>query len=330
MSGLFTSSLESHEALQSRIVGSRTRLNEIRQATHSHSCLDNRRLCVYAAGSLGRLETGSNSDFDVFLVAHNPTQERDASSPSISRLEEIEVFGALIQINASLGFPRFSGDGRFLKTYELDDMIRATGSPRDDSDNLFTARMLLVLESQPLTNDSLYDLSVERVVDHYFRDGAGRKDFRPLFFLNDVLRYWRTLCLNYEYYRNELGRPWWKKNLNLKFSRKLTIFSTVLSLMSGVIQEKQQLISLCEMTPIQRLANALDAIDDVALLDDFEQLLDDYELFLQAKAENRVQDRTNIRQVNKYTDAADRFGKFFEHAVLSHRIDGVLRRYVFL
>lgn len=209
-------------------------------------------------------------------------------------------------------------------------MIRATGSPRDDSDNLFTARMLLMLESQPLTNDSLYDLSVERVVEHYFRDGAGRKDFRPLFFLNDVLRYWRTLCLNYEYYRNEPGRPWWKKNLNLKFSRKLTIFSTVLALMSGDIQDKQQLITLCDMTPIQRLASALDAIDDDGLLDGFTQLLDDYELFLQAKAENKVEDRANTRYVNRYSDAAERFGKFFEQAVMSHRIDGVLRRYLFL
>lgn len=328
MSGHFSAILDAHRPLQERISESRGRLDEIRKATHQHACLDNGRLCVYAAGSLGRLETGSNSDFDVFLVANNP--ERLRENPSISRLEEYEVFGALIQINSALGYPRFSGDGRFLKTYELDDMIKATGSPRDDSDNLFTARMLLVLESQPLTNDTLYDQSVERVVEHYFRDGAGRKDFRPLFFLNDVLRYWRTLCLNYEFYRNEPDRPWWKKNLNLKFSRKLTIFSTVLSLMSGAVQDRRQLIALCEMTPIQRLASALDEIEDEALMDDFKKLLDDYELFLQAKAENKVEDRNNPRYVNKYTDAAERFGQFFEHAVLSHRIDGVLRRYVFL
>lgn len=260
MTTRFTEILENHAPLQDRSATSREKLNLIRVATANHASLDNERLCVFAAGSLGRLETGDKSDFDVFMVASSPNRGTDR--PSISRLEEYEVFASLIQINKDLGFPRFSGDGRFLKTYELDDMIRATGSPRDDSENLFTARMLLLLESQPITNDSLYHVAVAQVIDHYFRDEVGKREFRPLFFLNDVLRYWRTLCLNYEVYRNEPDRPWWKKNLNLKFSRKLTIFSTVLSLMSGGVQSKDGLLRLCEYTPIERLAHALDEIED--------------------------------------------------------------------
>lgn len=322
----FTQILESSDKLQSRIAGSREKLNELRSATTGHTSLQNSKLSVFAAGSLGRLEIGKKSDFDVFMIADTEENKR----PSISRLEEYEVFAALIHINEQLSFPKFSGDGRFLKTYELEDMVKATGSPLDDSENLFTARVLLLLESQPVTNADLYRKAREVVVDHYYRDGFGREDFRPLFLLNDLLRYWRTLCLNYEVHRNEADRPWLKKNLNLKFSRKLTIFSTIFGLLSGRANDSKAFLNLCDMTPIERLAAALDSIGDATLQQGFEKALNDYEYFLQAKEAWRIEQEQDDRLKKRYADAADRFGHFFHSVLDSQRIDANLRRYVLI
>lgn len=322
----FTQILENNQKLQSRITGSREKLSELRDATNSHTSLNNPKLSVFAAGSLGRLEIGTKSDFDVFMIADTEENKR----PSISRLEEYEVFAALININEKLHFPKFSGDGRFLKTYELEDLVKATGSPLDDSENLFTARVLLLLESQSVTNAALYRKAREIVVQHYYRDGLGRDDFRPLFLLNDLLRYWRTLCLNYEVHRNETDRPWLKKNLNLKFSRKLTIFSTVFGLLSGRANDSAGFLQLCELTPIERLAAALESIGDTSLQSGFEKALHDYEYFLQAKEAWRKEQEEDPRLKKRYADAANRFGDFFHSVLESERIDDNLRRYVLI
>lgn len=248
----------------------------------------------------------------------------------ISRLQEYEIFASLIDINKTLTYPRFSGDGRFLKIYDLAEMVKATGSPRDDSENLFTARILLLLESQPITNEDLYNKAIKDVASHYYRDGKGRDDFRPLFLLNDLLRYWRTLCLNYEEFRNQQDRPWLKKNLNLKFSRKLTIFSTVTYLLAGKANNQNGFEEGCRITPIERLASALDSIEDPDLLDGFKETLNDYEGFLLAKENSLHDGHGTPRERTKLTDAANRFGSFLHSIIESPRIDGNLRKYTII
>lgn len=325
----FTNAFEEHAAIQERMQQSRSKLGEIRTRASKYDSLNNTRLCIFAAGSLGRLESGMNSDFDVFMLAHDPAR-REKDLNSVTRLEEYEVFSSLIQINQELNFPRFSGDGRFLKTYEVDEMIKATGSPQDDSENLFTARMLLLLESQPIANEALYSSGIEDVISNYYRDGRGRDDFRPLFLLNDILRYWRTLCLNYEVYRGDPERPWFKKNLNLKFSRKLTIFSTVFAIMAELANDQVSFNQLCNLTPLERLAKALDAIEDPNLLAGFKQFLNDYEVFLRGKDKAIVAEDAPKVTKRRYIDAAKRFDAFLHSVIDSHRIDGVIRRYVLI
>jgi hypothetical protein len=329
MSNQFKDALGTHKKLQKRIKASREKLLNVTKEAKKYPILNNEKACIYVAGSLGRLESGKRSDLDIFMIADDPNNE-DQSTPSISRLEEYEIFASLIRVNETLQFPKFSGDGRFLKVYELKEMLKATGSPRDDSENLFTARMLLILESHYLTNDRLYEHAIESVASHYFRDRVGKKAFTPLFLLNDVLRYWRTLCLNYEEYRHDRNRPWWKKNLNLKFSRKLTVYSMVLALLSGKISNESDFITLSKLTPIQRMSDALDEIEDPALLESFHQILNDYELFLTAKENGQIENRSDERKTRLLNDAAVRFGNFFHDAIDSPRIDGTLKRYLII
>lgn len=325
----FTSKLEQHAPIQERMNSSRSKLGEIRTNAINHDPLKNESLCIFAAGSLGRLEAGAKSDFDVLMVADNPAKSTPKLS-SISRLEEFEAFASLIQINQKLDFPKFSGDGRFLKTYELGEMIKATGSPRDDSENLFTARMLLLLESQPITNETLYKKGIDEVINNYYRDGSGREDFRPLFLLNDILRYWRTLCLNYEEYRSDNDRPWFKKNLNLKFSRKLTVYSTVFAILAGEANDSDSFRKLCKLTPIERLAKALDSIEDDTLLDGFLETLNGYEFFLRGKEKALIAEQTPDRDKRRYTNAAKNFDAFLHKVLDSPRVDGVIRKYLFI
>lgn len=320
----FQQVLAKHDALQSRIKHSQEFLQAVRTAAKKEKIGCGGDIGVFAAGSLGRFETGRRSDLDIFFFTHR--DGRKLSERSLSHLQEIEIFSELIRLNKNLDLPNFSGDGMFLKVHEIDDLINATGDTRDDSENLFTARLLLLLESQPLVNDALYKSAIDRVIENYFRDGKGRKDFRPLFILNDLLRYWRTLCLNYERDRSML-KPWWKKNLNLKFSRKLTVFSAVLGIVSGLASSSSGMHQMAKSIPLERLAKALDAIGDQSLLPRFPQVLDDYETFLAAKSYGDLQEG-NAKTMSMLSAKAETFGDFLYDALTSNRLDKRLVRYV--
>ena len=320
----FSNILANHSKLSTRSEASTGRLAQIRAKAldPSYTALASKSVSVFAAGSLGRLEAGEKSDLDVFVISN----ERD----SIQKLDEYQIFAALIDLNRQLNFEQFSRDGKFLKVHVVSDLTSETGKPQDDSENRFTTRMLLLLESHAITNDAVYSQAIETIASHYFRDSVGKKDFRPLFLLNDVLRFWRTLCLNYEEIRNDPERHWIKKNLNLKFSRKLTVFSTALSIVTGRVSGVSSLVKLSQETPLERLASTLDHLSDPELLSAFPSALDDYEFFLSAKEEGVIDDSSSDRSSRKLEHAATRFGEFLLSALESGRIDRKMRSYMLI
>lgn len=323
----FKDLLEAHGRLQDRSTYSQNLLDDIRAELAQRPSCSQPTLCIYAAGSLARHETGRASDLDLFFIGNRP--DRKERQRSVTRLQELCVFADLIAVNEKLNLQPFTGDGQYLKIHELNAIIDGTGSSEDDSENLFTTRLLLLLESKPLTGTDLYDLAVKQVLEMYFRDGRGRKDFRPLFILNDILRYWRTLCLNYERDRASEGKPWWKRNLNLKFPRKLTVFSTVLCILANRMATEEDFIRVSSMTPMERLAFALDEIGDNSLEAEYELVLDDYEDFLAAKSHSEL-DGPTPAQLAVFSQKAQRLDDFLHAALRSKSLDQQLVRYVLI
>lgn len=314
--GAFKQVLEEHKLIQERIQHSREFLDKTVNAFEAFDGGQNKKICVFAAGSLGRFETGKISDLDLFIV----------SNEKISKLDEYKLFSDLIRLNESLELPQFSSDGKFLKVHHLEDLIKATGDDKDDLENQFTTRLLLLLESKPISNIDLYNQSLNQVLNNYFRDSSDKKDFQPLFLLNDMLRYWRTLCLNYERDRGN-AKPWWKKNLNLKFSRKLTVFSTVLAILSRHVSTSEDLVNLSQNVPLERLAFSLDQIDDLSLLAPFKEALDDYESFLAAKSHADLEIKEED-VIDGFRLKADQFGEFIYKALHSEKLDKKLVRFL--
>lgn len=244
----------------------------------------NGKACIYATGSFARGEAHKSSDLDLFIVG----QETDGKR-SLSRLDEIRVKADLIDVTQKAGIPDFSGDGKYLEHYTSTELTKTLGRPEDDAANTFTARLLLLLESRPLLGKEVYDLVLEDVIGAYWQDYVDHKNnFIPAFLANDILRLWRTFCVNYEartQRQPEEEKAKRKlKNYKLKFSRLLTCYSALLFLLTlhkengtvGVDDAKQ----MVSFTPTQRLewlaakpilANAQDAIAN---------LLSSYEGFL--------------------------------------------------
>lgn len=273
---------------------------------------------VFCAGSLGRGDIGGKSDLDSFII----------SDREVKRLEKYRLYAAVGRIHENLKFPAPSNDGEFLKVYELDDMKAKTGEPKDDSENLFTVRMLLLLESRPLFNTPLYDQCIRDIISHYFRDSRDGANFKPIFIINDFLRYWRTLCLNYERLRDG-EKPWRKKNVNLKFSRMLTIFGTVLPIIVKDLSSTDELIALSNKTPLERLVEGLDGLNDERLAEDFKTFLEHYEQFLKWKDDPQIEKKlASIK--DEINQAAQQFSGFLYRALNHPNIDADYRRMLVL
>jgi predicted nucleotidyltransferase len=294
------------------------KLRELSEKIDVEPLLEGHPLCVYVTGSYGRLEAWTGSDIDLFFLYDSADETQRYPWTRFVRLS-----ARLIEKTDEMGFPPFSGDGRYLELQYVSDMENVLGSPRDDSLNAFTARMLLLLESQPLHDRDVYEALLKRIIGFYYRDFEDHgKDFLPTFLLNDILRFWRTLTLNYEHHRLKLrclsGEELESKkadsalkNYKLKFSRLATCFSMVtkLSAMESPVTP-DHIFELCRITPSERFQGVRDhSAKAKGLVDSLHQLYAEFlervqrpEADLQAEfrvSENR---KDALRHASRYGD----------------------------
>lgn len=214
--------------------------------------------CVYVTGSFGRREASSHSDLDLFIVGG----EREKRN-SFSNLNAICLKAELIHKSRTLKFPEFSGDGKyFLQHYTQKDLISKLGSADDDYANTLTARLLLLLESKPLIGGDFYQSVVEGVVAAYWGEFQRYStEFLPAYLANDILRLWRTFCVNYEARTKPVPEAERAKrrlrNYKLKHSRLLTCYSALLYLLAvhktrGTVTPKDAL-AMIALTPTERI-----------------------------------------------------------------------------
>ena len=272
-------------------------------------------LTIFGAGSYGRLEASEYSDIDMFFLCNNSREY--ITEPNISK---ILLFAKIINIVDDLGFPKFSNDGEFLQLLHLDEMVAKLGGQRDDYENHFTTRMLLLLESKCLYKRSIYKIAIENIVSSYFRDyPKHQKNFRPLFLINDIARYWKTLCLNYEHKRNqrlddsidENEKRKFRikqkvKNFKLKISRMTTCFATIAALSCQVESiTEEDVIKLVELTPRQRLQKISDYLPSSTKAID--KILIEYKWFLEMTG-------LSTQNLHKHFDDKNQRAIMFERA----------------
>jgi hypothetical protein len=259
--------------------------------------------CVYATGSGGRGEMSERSDLDIFIV-----QYRDKAN-SLSNLDEIRLKARLIEASRTLKFEDFSGDGEYVKTYDVKrDLIDKLGTRHDDYENVLTARLLLLLESQAILNEVLYKETIGALVANYWRDyPKNSASFLPVFLMNDILRFWKTLCLNYEERTGDAKTDLHEDpptedlkargkrrlhNYKLKYSRMLTCYSAIIYLMAvnkrdGGTVAPEVAMEMVTTSPTQRLERVAEIDKTTSTL--VETILASYASFLKVCEEEKGQ-----------------------------------------
>lgn len=159
---------------------------------------------IVLMGSWGRAEVTSGSDDDFIVLVDGDV--RDDVKPT--------------QDETIATFTRRPGrQGAFDATVFSERIVGRIGLEDDVNSNL-TRRMLLLLESVPATRGEVHATVRRRLIARYV--DAAVKDYRPpRLLLNDLIRYWRTVCVDFAGKEQEGPEKWGLRNAKLRTSRKV-------------------------------------------------------------------------------------------------------------
>jgi hypothetical protein len=245
--------------------------------------------CVALAGSFGRLEGSTASDADFILVV------KDTQAASLAD-DQAAIRDAIAKEGASP--PNKSGV--FASPRTKQELVDTVGSADEDVD-LLSKRLLLLLESRPIYGDGEFLSLLHSVFEKYagLLEGDHAKEFA--FLLNDLIRYFRFICVNYQHNFWRENEKWAIRNLKLRHSRVL-MYAGLLFVLGEASkhtdEEKMEIVwQALPLTPLERLAWVYDQNRDEA----FFRVVGLYNVFT-----SRISDESVRRQLNAI-DYADRY-----------------------
>jgi hypothetical protein len=227
----------------------RTRIAKVRGLLGAESVADNLSICVF--GSWAREELTPDSDDDSAVLASEPFAPYDSTVVSAVAIAQRHL-GADDRAPGSQGI--------FGVPFDLESLVANVGLDADTNTNL-TRRMLVLLESREVAG-TIHRDACHTVLDSYLNYGV--KPYRPpRFLLNDLTRYWRTICVDFEgKHKDKQGDDpkWVTRNAKLRISRKLLFAGGLVPILLCHLYEREPMHAFLERwlgaVPLDRLAAA--------------------------------------------------------------------------
>lgn len=264
---------------------------------------------VLALGSLARLEASRESDFDYLVVMHRLPSDVRTGRRLIDAAEDVRT---------GLDLEAPGRTGLFARVISAPDLTENIGL-EDDTNITHSLRILTLEESASVYRPDLHEQLLRAILDRYLADAEGARV--PRFLINDVIRYWRTLAVDYQAKRWKSLEPggWGLRYLKLIISRKLTFAGTLASLFLIEPPTTDGLLSQFELPSLSRLAQLHEHLDDdrkedlaaiLQIADEFLAHLGDERFREEAQ---QVRTRSEIRPGSRFADMRDQARRLQEH-----------------
>ena len=199
-------------------------------------------------GSYARREATKGSDIDCFFLA--------TKTNAVRLTEKQTAFHHRVKEDLKLKLP--ASEGVFETPLPVDTICKIGG--QNDDNITLTRRMLLLLEGEWVFNESAFRKVRNILLEKYLYDRPGKGKI-CMFLLNDIIRYWRTICIDLEQkiYHGNKARP--IRLIKLRFSRMLLYASGVLTIGQGYgLSYENKIGSLSELFgkyPIGRIQSVV-------------------------------------------------------------------------
>jgi hypothetical protein len=246
---------------------------------------DDLELGLVAFGSLARAEASqAESDFDHAILAYG----------TVDTPEHIQRYRrAADEVCKKTGLKRPGASRIFGGLISGSDLVNRIGLD-DDTNRTHTQRMLFLEESIPIIGVARHKQTVKAILKRYlvdYREPGLEKPGVPRFLLNDIVRYWRTIAVDYQAKRwdelnpfetegsdDERAPKWGMRYIKLRSTRKLAFCGTVTAILAprlrDVAVDEELLCSEFEAPALARLAGLLAYLDHDQDRDALRQILE--------------------------------------------------------
>ncbi|MCJ7507862.1 MAG: hypothetical protein MUO85_03925, partial [candidate division Zixibacteria bacterium] len=159
----------------------------------------------------------------------------------------------------------------------------------------------LLMESKPIYNESVFRNAVDKILRKYLELIMIDPKKEALFLLNDVIRYFRSICVNYQFNFWKEEDKWVMRNVKLRHSR-IIMYAGLLLLILNASKNTEDKFSYMQskiyLTPIEKIIHVYTDNKDLS----FTRILGTYDVFLRKNSDGEIRKALRVDYDERYSN----------------------------